>query len=385
MDFRTITVYASEADEVSKKLDKLAKKADKYGVAFKYTRGEEHPTEVAVCKIDPATCTRYKVDTFTAMGVDFEIGYEGLIKHDGWTVIAKLEHGDEGNIVTPFGEGEADKAWYTAEARCDHCNTNRLRAVTFIVEKDGKRKQVGKSCLKDYTGISPMTAAIWAEIVALDVNDNGLEDWERRGGNNLMYPTEHVIAIACDMVKTYGYRKSEECNSTKAMVIENIKAEPSAEGKEKAAKIVEWLTGINEHTYWNDLEWNGAVLVRSGYAKANNFGRLAYLPVAYDKMIKRQAEIEAEDKVAAKSQYVGAVGDRLTVNTETVELVTSWDTMYGVTYLYKFVDADGNVFIWKASSAQDISKHGLTIKGTVKEHSEYNGTKQTVLTRCKVA
>ena len=26
-----------------------------------------------------------------------------------------------------------------------------------------------------------------------------------------------------------------------------------------------------------------------------------------------------------------------------------------------------------------------TIKGTVKEHSEYKGTKQTILTRCKIA
>lgn len=385
MEFRTIKVYASEADEVSKKLDKLAKKADKYGVAFGYIRGEEHPTEVSVYKFDPATCTIYKAETFTAMAVDFQIADDELIKQNGWTVVAKLEHGEAGNIVTPLGGAEVDKAWYTAEARCDHCNTNRFRAVTYIVEKDGERKQVGNSCLKDYTGISPMAAALWAEVSAIDLTENGLDNWECRGSKDLMHPTEHIIALACDMVKKFGYRKSDAVGSTKQMVIDNIKTEPSAEGKAKAAKIVEWLAGINEHTCWNDLEWNCSVLVKSGYAKNNHVGRLAYMPIAYDKMIERQAEKEAEAKAEAESQYVGVVGDRLTVNTKSAEFLTSWETMYGATYLYKFTDTDGNVFIWKASSPQDITKNGLVIKGTVKEHSEFNGTKQTVLTRCKVA
>lgn len=37
------TVYADKAEEVSKRLDKLAKKATRYNVPFSYTVSDEHP------------------------------------------------------------------------------------------------------------------------------------------------------------------------------------------------------------------------------------------------------------------------------------------------------------------------------------------------------
>ena len=66
------------------------------------------------------------------------------------------------------------------------------------------------------------------------------------------------------------------------------------------------------------------------------------------------------------------------------KLLTSWEGMYGTTYLYKFTDDQGNVYIWYAS--RGIETHdGMTLKGTVKDHNERDGVKQTVLTRCKAA
>ena len=42
------TVYADKAEEVSKRLDKLAKKATRYNVPFSYTISDEHPETVNV-------------------------------------------------------------------------------------------------------------------------------------------------------------------------------------------------------------------------------------------------------------------------------------------------------------------------------------------------
>ena len=39
------TVYADKAEEVSKRLDKLAKKATRYNVPFSYTVSDEHPRD----------------------------------------------------------------------------------------------------------------------------------------------------------------------------------------------------------------------------------------------------------------------------------------------------------------------------------------------------
>jgi hypothetical protein len=66
--------------------------------------------------------------------------------------------------------------------------------------------------------------------------------------------------------------------------------------------------------------------------------------------------------------------------------IREWAGDYGVTYFHLFRDVSGNNFIWKSSvyeCREDIGKvHN--IKGTVKAHQEYKGTKQTVLSRCKV-
>lgn len=42
------TVYADKAEEVSKRLNKLAKKAARYNVPFSYTVSDEHPETVNV-------------------------------------------------------------------------------------------------------------------------------------------------------------------------------------------------------------------------------------------------------------------------------------------------------------------------------------------------
>ena len=51
-----------------------------------------------------------------------------------------------------------------------------------------------------------------------------------------------------------------------------------------------------------------------------------------------------------------------------------------------FRDDAGNCFIWKSTSAFFNIAEGsqVRLRGTVKEHSDYKGTKQTILQRCKV-
>lgn len=99
------------------------------------------------------------------------------------------------------------------------------------------------------------------------------------------------------------------------------------------------------------------------------------------------------------SEYVGTIGKRITAE---VVLVSdySYESRFGYQtqthYIYTMKDADGNVFVWKTTSVlvnwdyADNNKNEcvrkgdtMQITGTIKEHSEYKGTKQTILTRCK--
>ena len=108
------------------------------------------------------------------------------------------------------------------------------------------------------------------------------------------------------------------------------------------------------------------------------------MPVAYARYMEKKAAMEKRAAAAASSEYAGVIGKRMTITAATAVLVTSWPTAYGATFLYRFTDGDGHTFVWKASRHMDV-KDGMKIKGTVKEHSEYRGIKQTVLTRCAVA
>ena len=118
------------------------------------------------------------------------------------------------------------------------------------------------------------------------------------------------------------------------------------------------------------------------------------------RMAEAQAQIEAQKAI---SQYVGEIGQRLTINVKLVKTAYYEQRSfsgYGMTTVYVYIleDENGNKFVWKTTGGgldreiktpQGIMYRPIddgeviTVKGTVKEHSTYQGEKQTILTRCK--
>ena len=62
-----------------------------------------------------------------------------------------------------------------------------------------------------------------------------------------------------------------------------------------------------------------------------------------------------------------------------------FDGFYGTTWINVMRDADGNVIAYKGSACLGQKGDTFKVKGTVKEHTLYKGTKQTVINRPKVA
>lgn len=120
------------------------------------------------------------------------------------------------------------------------------------------------------------------------------------------------------------------------------------------------------------------------YVKGN-FGLYASLFPAYDKGLERTAKRKAVLDIEQSSEYVGEISDRITVKVQSVKCVTSWETDFGVTHIYKIIGADGNVYTWKTGKYIDDTVDEMSITGTVKAHTEFRGIKQTELTRCRVA
>ncbi len=381
-------IYASRREDVEKKLVSLAKKAFRYGVHFGYAFGDTVARTVVLYRnvYSPADHCMIKEPYAQELveAVELTIDSDALIKKGRWTVAARLEHMDGGNIVSPFVEitPEITAGWHGLKPHCDHCGVDRTRNVTFIVwDAEHNMKQVGCSCLHDYTGIDPELATSFATVIEeVTVSEANGDNYDgERERSNRIYSTEWVIANAVEEIAKHGHQKRDSEKPTSIAVGERMARgiAPSDKSVEKARKIVRWLQDCN--VSW-DLVQNCAVLARGGYCKGNHIGLLAYIPVAYDREMERARAREIEKA----SEYVGNVGERITRKLSKAEYVTSFSGMYGDTHLYRFTDDDGNVLVWFASNMTDVCG-AKSVTGTVKKQEERSGVKQTILTRCKVA
>lgn len=97
---------------------------------------------------------------------------------------------------------------------------------------------------------------------------------------------------------------------------------------------------------------------------------------------------EAEKKI---SQYVGTVGERISIPVEYVGSPYFERKAFGgfsteICYIHTFKDTSGNKIVWETGCGVELEQgQKVTITGTVKDQSEYKGEKQTRILRCKIA
>jgi hypothetical protein len=87
--------------------------------------------------------------------------------------------------------------------------------------------------------------------------------------------------------------------------------------------------------------------------------------------------------IAPETRFIGEVGDKVSFEAITGKCVVCFDTQWGVSFIYKFTTAEGDTLVWKTSKDLDLD-NPINIKGTIKDHKEYRGVKETELTRCRV-
>lgn len=84
---------------------------------------------------------------------------------------------------------------------------------------------------------------------------------------------------------------------------------------------------------------------------------------------------------AQPSEFHGEVGERLEL-TLTVTNAIELEGKYGHSIMHVMENENGDVFLWTTSSKHWNPETVHHLRGTVKAHNVYRGTKQTVLTRC---
>ena len=120
----------------------------------------------------------------------------------------------------------------------------------------------------------------------------------------------------------------------------------------------------------------------------NCFSKTAYFKE--DALNQLQAGIkavtDAKNAAVSKSEFYGEKGDRIRKERATFVSQRYFENEWGGKFIYTF-KIGNNVFTWfTQSTLADGIQPGdeVELSGTVKEHKEYNGVNQTVLSRCIV-
>ena len=401
-------------ESLEKKLTRIRNKCEKYGLDFRYERTGEHfetvtldvPTGQYDYTGQPITKRRTQVVRF----IDIEV--EGKAEVSGWRFAASLEYTKEGNFIHGVEGVEVPERFYSCEPWCEHCKTRRDRRSSYIVQniETGEFKQVGKSCLKDFThGMSAEGVAHFESFFKEleEARDGG--SWS---GASLYYNVHDFLVTAAETIRLFGYVRSTDSGMSTAYMSEMLfrvennmrlpfnyadeirmmyedavergfdtKRQESIDLAENARKWI--IANEKNDNYFHNLK----VACLQKYT-AGDFGLLVSIFPTYNRELEWEAERkERERKEAearAKSSYMGNVGDKVSFVCADYRLITSWKTQWGRTYVFKLTSEEGLEATWKTSNWIDDGVIGKTVSGTIKELKEFRGIKQTELTRCRI-
>lgn len=151
------------------------------------------------------------------------------------------------------------------------------------------------------------------------------------------------------------------------------------------------------------IGWHAARQIDGFYSIAVHVDEIAKKTAwGYYNIVAKKTEWDDKKAAAYKqlsgekeSSHFGNVGDKVELNVKLVRAAFFDGFMGNTTAIYTMKDTEGHLFIWKTTSClmrvENDEYHEIEngehfiLKGTIKEHSEYKGEKQTVLTRCRVA
>ena len=383
-------VYSGNMEKLKKKLSRIEKKCERYSCDFYFKELGEEFREI---KDEDG-------EKYLARFIRVE-AYGTAICETGWKVVAVIDHFgcDSGNVIKMIDQMKEynipDKFYHSSNI-CEHCNTNRGRKTTILIYHPEKNeyKQVGKSCLLDYTGGLSAELVTFMEQYIHTVEE--CEDYTFFGTSiETNYYTLDMLQIASCLVAKEGYIKYDpyennylEC--TRERCKDLIKRahvftdEELAAGLDEAEAALDYIR--SEDCSGNNYMMNLQMLSKSEGVSESNVGILVSLIPTYHRHLRDmeyKRRLEIWHAAESGSKYVGDIKDKVTVTVESASLVTSFANEFGSTYLYKILSTEGNVFMWYSSRYFGDNPDWQTITGTVKMHQEYKNIKQTILTRCK--
>jgi len=378
---QTFKVPTSKMDWVKARVAKLNKRASKHSLPGLYlTVTGTHVERIVADPSDPHSQKIWVEYT------DYTVeGETPIIK--GWEFIGRIDHVDGHNITlsVPGCDTQIPDEFKDRAPFCDHCRTHRLKKKSYIITRDGEFMQIGSACLKEFFD-RPVEQQVHRMSVFDDI-DQMNQSW---GFNDFRQPLMTSLAVAAASIRQFGFQKSDSENPTKQDVItwfsrvgwqhkEHLK--PTVNDRRIARKTVKW---VRQQKANSEFMQNLQAFTTMRYVDLKYAG---FLAAAVNSFLRSEAE--KKEKEVVDSHWVGNIKQRLDLDLTLQRMIIreneghyAYAYVPNYTYIHIWVDDDGNRFVWFGSKIiSDVPGERVSVRGTVKDHSEYKGIKNTVLTR----
>lgn len=341
----------------------------------------------------------------------------------GWSLVAVIEHGNTelGNILRVVPGMTCPYQYRQADALCEHCGHTRRRLETFVLlSSDGVHKQVGRNCLADFCR-NPEAAKGLCDYAQIIASCRGLcsgsedEEFFGMGGRTIeRAPVEAVLAMTARIIRHCGWLSRSKARelmtgaTATADIVSEIFFNPrffkrdSSTSKEErelqdaandvqerdetlAEQALSWIRSMRDQAETlSDYLYNALVVASEETVVCKHLGILCSVVSSYQRHLEKSEERKQAERQRAASDWFGEVKKRGDF-TLTLLGTKSFDSPFGVKFLYRFIDGSGNIAVWWTTKDEEVEVgKAYKVRATVKAHEDYRGTKQTVLTRCAV-
>lgn len=327
-----------------------------------------------------------------------------IVKLGAWSVVGQIEAAGDGNLLFAVSDDPEDRTAMSAHANCpincEHCNTKRSRKLSYLLKSDvGEYKEVGSTCLEDFTGIDP-GAALFMQKMYVFWSEYDEDSISEGLGRVTGIPVRGYLArVLFCMEEERGFvsaamgreRMLTPTYQSAAGVDQELKRDDGLRDRfyqsyerhaEYAQKIIDWWL---ESSIEDSFAHNIKVLFGQEdiELKSKHLAFAAGAVAGYQRQLAKAAEENPQ------SVHVGSVGEKRD-EPLTLRSVASWETAYGWQWRINFADEQGNRLSWKTgrppSDLLEPQAVGRTLAARfkVKGHDEYKGTATTEVSHLKV-
>ncbi len=372
-------------EAIIKELSKIAKKFNKkYSTLVTWDKIEKEVIKTSTIGLKyPVTVCVYDITVKLP-----------VVKWKGYEYVATLkkECGDEAEnqVFSARPEEECFDAYFKKEFHCDHCSTRRFRKTVHLFRnKDGKELMIASTCSKEYFGINVANKIcnLFSFLSKGNIGTSFEEVFNKFWKKSSPFNKEMFCKLCYGIITRDGHyvkggETTAEANNYMSLTFNGVN-ESSKFELDKILKLAEKFDFNKMVEYWKSKTdgevFTNNVCVALGMYQPQH-GYLAWAVFDYMKNV----EGFGKPVLMTNSQHIGTVGERITTEAK-ISNIRGMETSWGFTSLVEMLDKDNNILNWWTSKDIGAAKGDIVnVTGTVKDHGEFRGVKNTTLKNCKM-